>query len=319
MNVQRRHKLPRQLMDTLKKHIHKEKLPDNFLNTVETFYWPIVCEIVDRLKHIDHDETGPPFFLGVQGAQGSGKSTLASFIKLMLEQGFAKNCLVLSIDDFYRTKAERKALGSQVHPLLTTRGVPGTHDIDLFNDTWDSIKQIGEGQTLDIVTFDKSLDDRAAKKDWQRVSMPQDVVILEGWCVGVSAQKKADLIQSINALETHEDADGRWRQYVNEQIQHHYQPVYDQFNGLVVLQSPSFECVLQWRTKQERKLIEKLQANNQPLHDTMSPTQIKRFISYYQRLTEHAMETLPEKADWLLMLHANHAVTNLVQRANENE
>jgi hypothetical protein len=40
-------------------------------------------------------------------------------------------CAVLSLDDLYRTRAERQAMARQVHPLFATRGVPGTHDVDL--------------------------------------------------------------------------------------------------------------------------------------------------------------------------------------------
>ena len=304
--------MPKQLIEVLKKHIHKEKLPDNFLDTVQRFYWPIACDVAASLEHIHHGEIQSPFFLGIQGAQGSGKSTLASFIKLILEQSFSKNCLVLSLDDFYLTKTERQALSRKVHPLLATRGVPGTHDMALLEEVLEKIKSIKSGQTLEITTFDKALDDRAHQREWQTVNEMQDVVILEGWCVGVPAQRDVDLTKPINILEEDEDKHGHWRQYVNEQIKQHYQIVYDQFDGLAMLLAPSFDCVLQWRTKQEQKLIEKRLAENKPLDGVMSAEQIKRFISHYQRLTEHAFQTLPVKADWLLTLRPDHEIAGLV-------
>ena len=40
-----------------------------------------------------------------------------------------------------------------------------------------------------IPKFDKSLDDRLPKNRWLKVKKP-DIIIFEGWCVGVKAQKK---------------------------------------------------------------------------------------------------------------------------------
>ena len=34
-------------------------------------------------------------------------------------------------DDFYLTQAQRQDLAQQIHPLLKSRGVPGTHDVPL--------------------------------------------------------------------------------------------------------------------------------------------------------------------------------------------
>ena len=80
--------------------------------------------------------THRPYVLGLSGLQGSGKSTLARVIKTQAEQrGWPTE--VLSLDDFYYSRSEREALAHQVHPLLRTRGVPGTHEIgfDALGDT----------------------------------------------------------------------------------------------------------------------------------------------------------------------------------------
>ena len=36
----------------------------------------------------------------------------------------------VSIDDYYFSKNKRLQLSKHIHPLLQTRGVPGTHDLD---------------------------------------------------------------------------------------------------------------------------------------------------------------------------------------------
>ena len=298
------------VLGILEQHIRNEQLPCDFIQTVEKFYWPIVCDVLENQQKLVNKK---PYFLGIQGTQGSGKSTFASFIKCILEEEFGKKCLVLSLDDFYLTKSEREVLSQEVHPLFLTRGVPGTHDMHLLAKTIEQVNSLQVGDKLNVVTFNKALDDRAASTDWQLVDEPQDVIILEGWCVGVPAQSPEDLVQPINELEMTEDINGTWRAYINEQIIQHYQVVYDQFDSLAVLLAPSFECVYQWRVKQEQKLIDKLDAEQKPLDDTMSPAQIKRFISHYQRLTEYGLKTLPAQANWQLLLQPNHAITELIR------
>ena len=72
-----------------------------------------------------------PYILGLSGLQGSGKSTLAAVLKAHAEaRDWATE--VLALDDFYYTRGERGLLAQQVHPLLRTRGVPGTHEIELL-------------------------------------------------------------------------------------------------------------------------------------------------------------------------------------------
>ena len=101
--------------------------------------------------------------IGVNGAQGSGKSTLCKMLQIILEEGFAKRVAVLSIDDIYLTRAEREALAEKVHPLLKTRGVPGTHDVELGLQLLTDLRELEAGESIDIPVFDKSIDDRSCR------------------------------------------------------------------------------------------------------------------------------------------------------------
>ena len=65
----------------------------------------------------------------ISGSQGVGKSTLSKLIKKVIERTSLQQVMLLSIDDYYLSKKSRYQLSNQVHPLLLTRGVPGTHDI----------------------------------------------------------------------------------------------------------------------------------------------------------------------------------------------
>ena len=75
-----------------------------------------------------------PYFVGLAGGQGTGKTTTSSIIKIILEKYFKLKVFKISIDDFYKTRKERIALSKKVHPMLLTRGVPGTHDINMMLD-----------------------------------------------------------------------------------------------------------------------------------------------------------------------------------------
>ena len=79
-------------------------------------------------------------------------------------------------------------MSEKVHPLFMTRGVPGTHDINLINMTIKQLKKKGFKSVL-IPKFDKSIDNRLKKSKWIKVKKQPDIIIFEGWCVGAKNQK----------------------------------------------------------------------------------------------------------------------------------
>ncbi len=300
------------LKKILEKTIAQHQLPTYFLHTIERWYMPVVKDIAHRAN--SHDKT---LVVGIQGCQGSGKSTLSLFLQRILEQQFNLSTAVLSIDDFYRTKEERLTLSKTVHPLLKTRGVPGTHDINLAQETIEKLKALTEDSHTIIPRFDKAMDERATYDQWDCVKGPVKVIILEGWCVGLSAQPEEALQNDTNQLESEEDPQHIWRQFVNESLKQDYATLFDQLDLLVVLQAPSFKSVYQWRLLQEEKLIARFSKTQQNKDHTMSPKEIKRFTAHYQRLTEHALNSLPKKADWLLTLAEDHSITQISHTPRE--
>jgi len=281
-----------------------QQLPGEFAQTLRNWYLPLAEELASALM-----ECKAPVFLGVQGCQGSGKSTLAEFLRLMLSAEHQLRVLVLSIDDFYLTRAERQQLAANVHPLFITRGVPGTHDITLALKVFAQLETLGEGQSIAIPRFNKALDDRYPETEWDRWSGPVDLVILEGWCVGLKPESQERLGTPINRLEREEDAAGHWRSYVNRQLAGHYQQLFNRLQYLVVLSAPSFDAVYQWRLLQEQKLARRWQQ----LHpdkpaQIQTPAQLERFIAHYQRLTEWALLSLPGQADVEFSLDQEHQI-----------
>jgi D-glycerate 3-kinase len=276
--------------------IKDEKLPAEYASTVDHWFMPALEEILQRVAA--HQGT---FVIGVSGSQGSGKSTLAALFVRLMHAMLGLRCISLSIDDFYLTHAQRQQLAQSVHPLLATRGVPGTHDVTLAMKTINALKNAG---AVAIPRFDKAVDDRKPTECWPVVQAPVDVIVLEGWCLSIDAQTEATLEHPVNSLEADEDIDGTWRRYVNATIGKEYQDLYAMVDFLVMLKAPDFDKVYEWRQNQENKLAEsyRSQQGSGSNHRIMSPAQLQRFIQHYERVTRHGLETLPHKADVVFQL-----------------
>ena len=285
--------------------IEKHKLPDRYSKVAKTWFVPLAERILSIKK-----QRHCPIVVGINGSQGSGKSTLADLLQCVLQQLNDISVLPLSIDDFYLTRNEREALAERIHPLLATRGVPGTHDIKLALKTLSALK--GNNGAVKIPRFDKSQDDRAPQSQWQTVNTPLDVIILEGWCVGSPAQAENQLTLAVNALEADEDPDKIWRSYANQQLQQNYPALFSQVDIWIMLKAPSFKCVFDWRLQQEEKLKQAVLQQGQVLSSgVMSADEIARFIQHYQRITEHTLNTLPEKMHFLFELDKHREIISL--------
>ena len=283
----------------------KHKLPDSFGRTATDFYEPLGLWIEKRLIDRDGRE---PFVLGINGAQGTGKSTLADFIREYLAVAHDRSTVILSIDDLYLTLAQRETLAKDVHPLLATRGVPGTHDVQLGLSIIGALKSLAHGQSLLVPRFDKSTDDRFAESEWTQVSDPVDLIIFEGWCVGSESVSDDELQNPINDLEKSEDPSGIWRNYVNRQLKQTYPPLFEMLDALVFMSAPDFDCVLRWRTEQEEKLAACASARETRV---MTESQIERFIQHYERITRQNLRSLATSADVRLELGQDHQIASV--------
>jgi D-glycerate 3-kinase len=243
---------------------------------------------------------GRPCVIGISGSQGSGKSTLALRLRETLARQAGLRVVILSIDDLYLTRAERQRLAQAVHPLLRTRGVPGTHDLGLGLRVLDELMRPA-GEPVTIPRFVKTLDDRAPEAEWSTVRGPADLVLFEGWCVGTPPQNPEDLREPVNELEAREDPDGVWRRYVNMQLATAYRELFARIDQLIFLKAPDFDSIHRWRLQQERG-----NAAAAPQGRAMDPEQLRRFIQHYERLTRHAMQVLPERADVVIELGPEH-------------
>ncbi len=266
--------------------IAREGLPASYTDIVERHWRPLAKQIAQW-----RTEKLGPLVVGVNGAQGSGKSTLCVFLAETLLPNLDLKAANLSLDDFYLPKHTRLKLAEEIHPLLATRGVPGTHDVAMLSS---AIADLLSGKTVSTPIFDKASDDRLAQD--RETPGPVDVILLEGWCIGAPAQDEAALIQSVNALERDEDHDRVWRRYVNNRLASDYNDLFSTLDRLIFMRVDSMESVFQNRLRQERKL----RTARPDATNVMTEEAIVRFIQHYERLTRHCLVRLPETADIMI-------------------
>ncbi|MBW8784153.1 MAG: zeta toxin family protein [Novosphingobium sp.] len=261
-----------------------------------------IATAVDRWRA----DAGRPLVVGLCGAQGSGKSTIAAaLVEQLQSRGIA--AVALSLDDLYLTHAERARLAAEVHPLLATRGVPGTHDVGLGNAVLDALVA---GRATALPRFDKSRDDRAPRDEWPLSPGGIQVIVFEGWCVGARPQPREALTTPVNTLERHEDPDGRWRAYVNAALAGSYQGLFARIDRLVLLAAPSFAVVERWRGQQEAELRRTAPAGTA----LMDEAALRRFIQHYERLTRHILAEMPQRADLFVALTPEREVAAVRSR-----
>ncbi|WP_343652132.1 kinase [Stenotrophomonas sp.] len=237
--------------------------------------------------------------LAISGVQGSGKSTLAAQV-VARARSRGLNAAALSIDDVYLTRAQRQRLARQVHPLLITRGPPGTHDLPLAHAVLDAVTA---RQPLALPRFDKLADERLPEAQWSALDAPLDLLVFEGWFLGTPAQADAELDSPLNALEQEADPDGRWRRWCNQALADHYPALWQRCDRLWFLQPPDFSVVPRWRWQQEQNL----QAA-QPGRHGMTRPQLERFVQYYERVSRQALHALPALADHVVQLDGQRQV-----------
>ena len=269
-------------------------------NQLKKFYLPLSNKIYESFKKDKKTKV-----IGLTGGQGSGKSTISKILKIILKDAYNLNTVVFSIDDFYKTLKERKKMSKQVSSLFKTRGVPGTHDTKLLYKCLKKLKD-KKFSKISIPLFDKSNDNRLSKKKWQKILRKPNIVIFEGWCVGVSPQKKKDLLVPINELEKEKDKNKIWRKRVNQELKNEYKKVFSLIDLLLFLKVPSFKYVFKWRLLQEKKL--RLIKRGKKI---MNDNEVKNFIMYYERLTRHMLKNFYKKADTVITIDKKHRLKSI--------
>ena len=288
------------------KFLNKEKILGKSkaekIKSLKKIYIPISFWIENKYK-----KKGETLILGFSGGQGSGKTTVTGILKIILKKFFKRRIHVSSIDDFYKTLEDRNKISNKIHPLLKTRGVPGTHDINLVKNFFNIIRK-KKFKKIKLPKFEKAMDNRLEKKYWFNIKQKPEIVILEGWCVGARPQSNSLIKRPINILEKYEDKDLKWRKYVNEKLKKEYKKLFAMVDHFIFMKIPNFNVVLKWRLLQENKLKKKSHLQK----EIMSYNEIKRFIMFYQRITLQMIKDLSKSASVFMLLKKNHEIKKVL-------
>ena len=263
-------------------------LPERLIEQRDEVVGPVAAWVVQQ-------RSTSPFFLGVSGAQGSGKSTFCRLLSTWLEAEHGLRTVELSMDDVYLRRADRLKLAESVHPLCAIRGVPGTHDVRLARDVLDALGSASTDSHTDVPRFDKRLDDRLPREQWDRFQGRPDVVLFEGWCMGVTVPPPSE--QPINAREARDDPGGVWRQWSDDALSNDYGPLFERMDAMLMIQVPSMDTVRAGRWKQEQALWV---PGAGPSPGRMTQAEVNDFVDLFERHTRHILATLPDAADVLI-------------------
>ena len=284
----------------IKKIAEIESLPNSYVSDALRHFLPLAKVITKKIT-----QSSTPVVIGISGAQGTGKTTLSYLLSQVLTKQQFK-IAQFSLDDFYLAKNERNLLASQEHPLLCTRGVPGTHDTGMLLTKLHGLLHQKENQNIKIPKFNKADDERALEGNWSTVKGSVDAIFMDGWFVGATPLDPKMLEDPINELEKTEDITREWRKFINKQLSGNYQKIFSQINFLIFLEAPSFSQIYGWRKLQE----EKLRKRSPTAHGLMDDDQLFRFIQHYERLTQHCLAILPELADVIFLLDSDHRIAD---------
>lgn len=218
-------------------------------------------QVIEYIGKLRREGSSRSVVIGVQGVQGIGKSFLCCDAIPSLLQ----DCRVatLSLDDFYKPRAE---MGE-----ATTRGHPGTHDIQLLAQSIDRL--VRHREPVCVPVYDKTaLNGRGDRGGWRSIDAAPDVVLVEGWCVGFTADAVDDA--------------------TNRHVAEYAELLLPRFDGLVVLQSDR-ALAYAWRERAE-------ESSRRAGLGALSKEAIVLFVDHY----------MPLYARYLDRLHASDPIAS---------
>ena len=245
---------------------HTQLPPEQFAINLWTLWLPLAMLIVQWRR----SQTNP-LIQGILAGQGTGKSTLASILILILGEMGYPTCS-LSLDDLYKTYKSRLILKQQ-DPRLIWRGPPGTHDLDLGLKILDALHQPNSDAIVELPRFDKSAYDGAGDRGIPEAVSRADIVLFEGWFVGVRPIDPAIFDTAPPPIIT--QSDRQFARDMNAKLQD-YLPLWARLDRLILLYPLDYRWSLQWRQQAEHQAI----ALGKP---GMSDLEIEQFVNYFWR------------------------------------
>ena len=273
------------------------------INNLEKLWLPIALDLATKRRKSDRT-----LIQGVLGGQGTGKSTLCLVLKLILDAlGFA--VATLSIDDLYLTYVERQALQQQ-DPRLIWRGPPGTHDLKLGMQIVARCLQADNTTKILMPRFDKSAYNGAGDRTVPEAIVKPDILLFEGWFVGVKPVPENYFDNPPAPIITPEDI--KFAKDSNQRLQA-YLPLWNKLDSLIVLYPEDYCLSKQWRKEVEHKMIARGKTG-------MSDEQCDRFVEYFWKSLhpELFIEPLVNSADLVVEIKGDRSLDRIYKKDKGN-
>jgi D-glycerate 3-kinase len=274
---------------------------DAIVSTLEKLWLPVALELAIVRKKLNRT-----FIQGILGGQGTGKSTLCVILKEILSYvGFSTGNL--SLDDLYLTYVKRQELRQQ-DPRLIWRGPPGTHDVSLGIKVIEQCLDKDYTAQISLPRFDKSLHNGEGDRTAPEIIDKPDILLFEGWFVGVQPIEKALFEHPPHPIVTEED-----RQFARDNNQRltAYVPLWSKLDSLIVLYPEDYRLSKQWRKEAEHKMI--AQGG-----DGMTDPQIDSFVEYFWKALhpELFIKPLTSTADLVVEIKSDHTLGRIYRPAS---
>ena len=225
---------------------------------------PLGISLVERQRSLQR-----PLIQGILGGQGTGKTTLTQALAIIFTE-LGRTSLCLSIDDLYKTYADRQRLQA-ADPRLIWRGPPGTHDVKLGIAVIDQVLHPQAGQAIAVPRFDKSLHQGAGDRTTPELLPSADILLFEGWFVGARPIAPQRFDRAPAPIQS--DGDRQFARDNNERLQA-YEPLWDRLDQLMVLLPEDYRFSKRWRQEAEQRMKATGKAG-------MSDAEIAQFVDYF--------------------------------------
>ncbi|MFN6481672.1 MULTISPECIES: glycerate kinase [unclassified Nostoc] len=267
--------------------------PQEMLPVLWDLWLPLGIKLASQRQKL-----GRPLIQGILGGQGTGKTTMCKILSLILNR-LGYRTVSLSLDDLYKTYSDRLLL-TQQDPRLIWRGPPGTHDLDLGLNALDQIRQ--SQSPVMLPRFDKSAYGGAGDRTTSEMITGLDIVLFEGWFVGVRPINEDLFDTAPSPIIT--DEDKAFAREMNLRL-HNYLPLWERLDSLIVLYPTDYRCSLKWRKQAEQQMIAAGKSG-------MSNAEIEQFVNYFWRSLHPELFIKPlvkdmTVVDMVIEIHADHS------------
>ncbi|WP_320674780.1 uridine kinase [Prochlorococcus sp. MIT 1341] len=231
---------------------------------------PLLSEVESLISFNDQ-----PLLLGLSGLPGCGKSSFGKWLE-RAAKAFKLPLRVVSLDDFY-LPSPRLDLAMEGNPWGVPRGLPGSHDLDVLEETL--YKFLNKG-ILSCPRFDKSLRDGLGDRSGWSLSRPK-ILLLEGWFLGSENTNTLDFDIDDNASECNEfiQRETDYRGTVQNSLKK-YQSIWKRLSLIWHLKALDIDYTAKWKRQQEDHLLRTKGAS-------LQGDSLEKFIRMIQRSIPH--------------------------------